>query len=207
MNKRLIWNFEINFDQSLDLTITYDYDRKEDRWEARYFWPDDQIITLKGLDQHFLELSRYEIKHRQDTYYLLPQSNYNIKMRRGQIFYKPLLMQQNNAIAYGKKIALEEQAAGVYLPGCHEQDARSLLDHIQSKGIALQVEKEALLYTFPTIPKTKLELTWLHIGNKGYYSLCIESRSVYLVEFISSQIVGNELAIDYVSFLKGTQTY
>lgn len=202
MNKRLIWNFEINAANPLSFDFPDKNITGEIRWESRYFWSSDQIITLHGLDNHFLELSKYQIKHRQDTYYLLPHSNYNLKMRHEKLFYKPLMMKKNNAIGYGKKIAVQDQALGTYLPGCGEQDAQALLEYVQMEGIKIQVEKEALIYKINTIPHIKLELSWLRITNQSYFSVCIESRCLDWVESISSQMIGNMLAFDYVSFLK-----
>ncbi|WP_232220361.1 hypothetical protein [Legionella tunisiensis] len=89
MSKRLVWNFEISNDNLLDKFPLVE--RDEFRWEARFFWPDDTIITLNGLDERFLLLSNYQVKHRQDCYLLLPKCNYNIKRRRSELLYKPLI--------------------------------------------------------------------------------------------------------------------
>ena len=205
MNKRLVWNFEISTDNTLKVpSLVDEADPSQKRWESRFFWPDDQVITLHGLSDHFLALSHYQIKHRQDTYYLIPYAHYNIKMRHNQLFYKPLLMKKMSAVAYGKKIVLEEQASGVQLPGCDEKDAQALIARINHQGIAIHVEKEALIYTFETTPITKLELSWLHVGNKAYLSTSIESRSLPLVKSMSQQIVGHSAGCDYVTFLRET---
>lgn len=204
MNKRLVWNFEINTDQPLQLPGPSSIEPNQPRWESRFFWPDDQIITLRGLSNTFLELSQYQIKHREDTYYLLPNTNYNIKTRREQLFYKPIVMKKANAIAYGKKIKLEEHAANMPVPGCEEQDAQTLIAHIHSKGIKINVVKEALIYTFDTTPTTKLELAMLYVAKKAYFSVNIESRSIQTVELITQRLLGKVSTCDYVAFLRGS---
>ncbi len=202
MNKRLVWNFEINSDNPLLLPDRDNIDQSELCWESRFFWPDDQIITLQGLNDHFLNLSAYKIKHRDDTYYLLPNADYNLKIRREQLVYKPLLMKKGQAIAFGKKIKLEEHPPGQPLPGCEDKEARTLIAQIKKQGIKIAVEKEALIYTFATTPISKLELAWLHVADKAYYSVNIESRSLQWVEAMTKQLLDHVLASDYVTFLK-----
>lgn len=203
MNKRLVWNFEINADPPLQMhNEREDVEPSQARWESRFFWPDDQIITLSGLDDSLRELSRYQIKQREDIYFLLPNTDYNLKLRRNQLFYKPIVMKKTQAIGYGKKIKLEDQAPQAQLPGCNEAGTQAFIARIHSQGKKIKVEKEALIYTFETTPITKLELAWLHIGNKAYFSVSIESRSIQLVESITKQLLGDLCACDYVTFLK-----
>jgi hypothetical protein len=204
MNKRLVWNFEINADKPLKVPSTTSAVDDLNRWEARFFWPDDRIITLHGLNDHFRELSRYKIKHREDTYYLLANTDYNLKIRREQLVYKPILMKTGQIIAYGKKIKLEEQAPNRRLPGCEEKDTQTFLSRIHDQGKKITVEKEALIYTFESSLNTKLELAWLHVTNKSYFTVCIESRSIQWVESITRQLLGDLRACDYVTFLKNT---
>ncbi len=202
MNKRFVWNFEINSDNSLQIPNTEGFVQSPGRWESRFFWSDDQIITLNCLNNNFLALSHYEIKHRQDTYYLLPNTDYNLKVRCEQLFYKPILMKKTYAVAYGKKINLEEHPLNMQLPCTKEKDAHTLIALIKDQGIKINVEKEALIYKFDTTPATKFELAWLRVANKNYYSASIESRSMLLVESIAKQLIGDRLASDYVSFLR-----
>ena len=206
MNKRCVWNFEINMDTSLQLPNTEDSSISANRWESRFFWPDDAIITLHGLNDEFLELSNYQIKHRQDAYYLLPNADYNLKVRNDNLFYKPLLIKNPLAIAYGKKIKLEESPLNTALPGCTEKDAHALIECIKKHGVKMDVEKEALIYRFETTPVTKLELAWLHVADKAYFSVSIESYSMLLVESFTKQLLRDGVASDYVSFLKGIPT-
>ena len=157
MRTRLVWNFEIESSNLLDLHNLIDI-RDELRWEARYFWPADTIITLHGLDDSFLALSNYEVKHRQDRYSLLPNSNFNIKERRMQLLYKPLLQETALLRGYGKKIDLAEYPATAILPGTKAVVAPTLLAQLQTGRQDVAVEKEVLIYKFPSEPTIKLEL-------------------------------------------------
>ncbi len=202
MNKRLVWNFEINSDNPLQLPSAPTPIIEGLRWEARFFWPENVIITLNGLDDRFLELSRYQSKHRQDSYYLLADANYNVKTRREQVVYKPILQKTALAIAYGKKIKLAEQAADTLLPGCDTLSTQALLTLINEQGRKIDVEKEALIYEFATTPLTKLELARLTAANKTYYSVSIESRVASSVEAIAYHLLNDATSCDYVTFLK-----
>jgi hypothetical protein len=202
MTHRLIWNFEINSQTTLNLPRSSSIRHDKPRWEARFFWTDGPIITLHGLTHHFLRLSQYKIKDRQDLYYLLPHLNYNVKRRREHLFYKPISIQYPQAIAYDKKIKLEEHDTTEPLPGCGENNAQSLLLRIQAEGKAILVEKEALISSFPTSPPTTLELARLSIDNTIYFTASIESHALSLVENISTQLLGHLPPSDYVTFLK-----
>lgn len=192
MNKRLVWNFTINSDKPLQIPAFDTIDTCIERWESRFFWDDTVIINLNRLDERFLELSRYKLKHRQDTYCLLPDNDYNIKRRNNQLLYKPTLMKTEHMIAYGKKINLEE-------PGV----TNISLANIQQHATYVDVEKEALIYRFETTPTLKLELARLRIAETTYFSLNIEAHSKTLVSTVTQQIMNTQPACDYVRFLKG----
>lgn len=203
MNKRLIWNFEINSENPLKIPDICDENKQTDRWESRFFWPEQTIIVLNGLDERFLALSHYEAKHRQDTYCLLPDTNYNLKIRRNQPLYKPIMMSTRQATAYGKKINLYKEKQTKQLPGAGETDAETLLARIQKEGLRVDVEKEALIYRFETTPTLKLELARLCVANTIWFSVNIESHSRRLVESITQQMFDDHASCDYVTFLKG----
>ena len=196
MRKRLIWNFEIDGDRPLEIPEALPAEPDSGRWESRFFWSSKEVILLNGLDDRFLALSRYEAKHRQDTYCLLPDTDYNIKIRRNQTLYKPMIMKTAQAVAYGKKINLEASSPETL------NNTLDLLGRIQREGVRIDVDKEAFIYRFETTPKTKLELARLSIANTIYFSLCIESRSRHLVELITKQVTGEQVSSDYVSFLR-----
>jgi len=202
MNKRLVWNFEINSDNLLELPMMDGVAEQELRWEARYFWPEDNIIILHGLNHGFLALSAYKIKHKQDSYYLLPDADYNIKMREEHLYYKPLLVNSPHAQAFGKKIKLEECAASMALPGLDTPTAKVLLGRIKNQGRKISIEKEALIYRFASNPQIKLELARIQVANRVYFTLSIESRALAAVELVSRHVLGDTPACDYVRFLK-----
>ena len=118
MNKRFLWNFEINSEHPLTFPNHKNIDASPHQWESRYFWPIDKIITLNGLTDDFLKLSHYKIKERNDTYYILPNSEGNFKRRRQELFYKPMLLKKGNLFGYGKKISLKNYYIPIrYWPG------------------------------------------------------------------------------------------
>ncbi|KTD21005.1 Uncharacterised protein [Legionella lansingensis] len=197
MNQRLIWNFEINPQPPLDLNALATSEEDKIKWEARFFWPENTIIVLTGLPANCLDLTKYQIKKREDQYLLLPGCDYNIKRRRGQLLYKPQLQCTDNIRGYGKKINLNEDGLGQLLI---ENQRLSILTN------EITVCKIALIHEFPTEPTIKLELARLEVAQKIFFSACIEGRSQNLVEQISKHLLGNEVSCDYVSFLQKIQT-
>jgi len=196
MNKRFLWNFEINSEHPLTFPNHKNIDASPHQWESRYFWPIDKIITLNGLTDDFLKLSHYKIKERNDTYYILPNSEGNFKRRRQELFYKPMLLKKGNLFGYGKKISLKNKPIIDELPGYDEKD-------IEKNAIKLQVEKDVVIYQFETTPPCKLELARLSVANQHFYSVGIESSAYLLVESISRQLLKTEATCDYISFLRG----
>lgn len=202
MNKRLVWNFEIDTSTRLHLPSSGSMVKHANHWEARFFWPDDQIIRLSGLDESFLALSQYKIKHLEDSYFLLADNDYNLKLRREELIYKPIVMKTEHAVAFGKKLHLSEQSPEMQLPACEEKNVRALIERTKKEGKKVKVEKEALIYKFNIKPSAKLELAWLKVAHKAYYSVSIESYSAQLVEVLTRQLLGDLSTSDYVSFLK-----
>lgn len=201
MNTRLVWNFELNYANLLPLNNLED-SREELRWEARYFWPGKAIIPLNGLDERFLALSNYEFKHRQDDYTLLPKLPLNIKKRRNELVYKPLLQETKILRGYGKKIKLADCPPDLILPGRQGLKVGDLLTELEENSLEIEVTKEAMIYQFLSEPKIKLELSRLEIRQNIYFSLCVEGRSQKLVAEIARQLLGTEVSCDYVAFLK-----
>jgi len=202
MNTRLVWNFEINNDKPLAWPAAESSSVDDIRWESRFFWPGSTIITLNGLDDTFLELSRYQVKHRQDSYYLLADEDYNLKTRHEHLLYKPIIKKTEHAVAYGKKLNLAEQSPDSLLPGHETLTAKTLLHLIRTRGKKIHVEKEALIYKFATTPVTKLEFARLTVKNKTYFSVSIESRAIAWIELLTQHLLGKEISCDYVTFLK-----
>lgn len=222
MKKRLVWNFEVHCDNSLALAVKNTYVKEALRWEFRYFWPETEMICLYGLGEPLLALSQYEVKHRQDQYYFLPDQPLNLKERRGEIVYKPLLEANKWACAYGKKIKLTE--GGGLLDSSSGLTHQSLLRQITTKSRVFSIEKEVLIYPiskamlkthiskpdreheeneWEAIVKSKLELTRLSVLNQIYFSLCIEARSKQMVLDLSKKILGQRQAsCDYIHFIQ-----
>ncbi|MDI9819364.1 hypothetical protein [Legionella sp. W10-070] len=201
-----MWNFEINEHNSLTVSALPKDSKDELKWEARFFWPGEQIITLQGLDEKLLDIGNYQVKHRQDVYFLLPDQHYNIKRRRNELIYKPLLREGRQSQGYGKKIKLAEHPDKQPLPGTPSLTREQLLSHLQKKGVEIAVDKCALIYKFPSTPAVKLELARLQIANKIYFSACIEGWSQQLVEQITKHLLASQVSCNYVNFLKQTFT-
>ncbi|CEK09418.1 hypothetical protein [Legionella hackeliae] len=192
MNQRLVWNFEINNTPILNIQDLPQSEKESIKWEARYFWSQKEIICLKGLNDSFLDLGNYEIKHRNDQYLLLADDNYNLKKRRDELQYKPLLKEIDGIRGYGSKIDL-----------CHNSAPEHLsLETIQKQALTIAVPKIALIYKFPTVPVVKLELARLTVAEKHFFTVCIEGRSQFLVNHIAKHLLPNQVSCDYVNFLK-----
>ncbi len=201
MPQRLVWNFEFSTKKLLPLPNKVN-ESDPLKWEIRYFWSEDQIISLHLLDNSLLDLANYQQKHKEDYYYLLPDCSYNIKRRRNEMLYKPVLKHATHAIGYGTKINLE--AVDDYPD--HEPATILKLQKIvrkaREKGLEVCVKKESFTYKFATTPNVKLELARLEVNNKVYFSVCIEGKSLYLVETINEYLLDKQVSCDYVTFLK-----
>lgn len=202
MNQRLVWNFEFTPKKCLPLATFVDIKEDHIKWEVRYFWPDSKPIILNTIDPSLLNITDYQQKRNEDCYYLLPDQNYNIKKRRNQLFYKPLLQNTNSAFGFGAKIILNSSQDSIDQNGLTDPDLLKIMHQVTKESIEISLNKEALSYTFPTKPKTKLELARLEVQNKIYFSLCIEGRSLNLVETISQHLLKEYVSCDYVTFLK-----
>ena len=208
MNTRLVWNFEITPNCQLHLPEAQVIASADTHWESRFFWSANDIIVLSGLDETFLELSRYKIKHRLDSYYLLPDADYNIKKRRDELVYKPILKRSPSAIEYGKKIKLKKDASIIELTSStltnftSDNDHQSLVRKIAEQSLEVPVEKDALIYKFESHPSTKLEIARLIINHQVFYTLCVEAPTLFLVEEITRQLTKESPSQDYVLFLK-----
>lgn len=188
MAQRLVWNFECSTIKPLSLTQLPSEKAEPFKWEARFFWPQDEIITLNVTDESLLDLSLYKQKHRDDVYYLVPDQPYNIKKRRNEILYKPLVKQAPFGLAFESKLVLDDASK-----------ASLGVD----KARLVPVVKDAFIYSFKTEPTIKLELARLTVANTIYFSACIEGRSANLVEQLTKHSLGEKVSCDYVTFLTG----
>lgn len=200
--QRLVWNFEFSSGQTIPLTTLGNYVQDKLKWEKRYFWPEDQIIRLNSIDNSLLNLANYQQKHKEDYYYLLPDSDHNIKRRRNELLYKPVIKQSGSALGFGAKINLEDTQYVSSQDNIDPMNLQDLFKKVKKKGIVVFVKKEAFVFKFPTIPTVKLELARLEVNNTVYFSACVEGRSLNLVETISELLFGNQASFEYVTFLK-----
>lgn len=202
MTKRLFWNFELHHSSEADFTELPDESSSPLRWETRYFWPETTIIGLSSLPDDCFNLALYDIKERQDTYYVLPHHHCNIKKRRNELLYKPLIEQDNGCYGFDKKINLSTQDPLALLPGTNKWPVKELLNRINCQSIPVVVNKIALIYKLNTYPKIKLEFSRLVVANKLFFSLCVEGRSQQMVSTISGRLLNQQTPCDYVHFLK-----
>lgn len=203
LTKRLVWNFEIVNNHLLNWQKLPATAKDRIHWETRFFWPEDSIINLIGLADTFLDLTNYEIKGKKDLYILCAQSHFNIKQRRAQLLYKPLIKEKKSILGYGEKINLTDYPLTASLPGTANWNMKKMLLFLQStKKINVAVNKEALIYKFTTIPSVRLELARLQVNGRTFFTACIEGRSCILVRQISDYIFAAQKPCDYVNFLK-----
>jgi len=198
MNQKLIWNFECSTTKESTPNLSDSRGKDDLKWEVRFFWPEDQVITIHLFDNSLLDISLYEHKHREDEYYIFPNEPINIKRRRNKLLYKPIVKHSGNAIGFGSKINLEALPEKL----SNKSHLNDILRQIKSHPHIIHVKKEAYIYKLPTSPGIKLELARLQVSDQVYTSICIEGRSLKLVETISEYLLGQYVSCDYVTFLK-----
>jgi hypothetical protein len=201
--KRFVWNFEFNAENPFPWGELNPSGSSDLRWEARFFWPEQEIVEIKGLEDGFLDLSRYEIKHREDTYLLMDDHSLNLKIRRDNLLYKPICKRSATAVAYGKKIKLNEEPPQHKIAETPVLTVQELLTNIKISGRKISVIKEALIYKVPTTPWIKLEFAKLIVGSTTYFSLSVETYEQGWVEQVCQHLLGKRTPCDYVTFLKG----
>jgi hypothetical protein len=204
MTRRLVWNFSLEEKPALDVGLLPRGEPELIKWEARYFWSEDTSIILHGLDDNYLDLSLFSAKQREDTYFLIPGSPCNVKQRRGELVYKPLLEKKGISQGFGKKIKLNDCPSDELLPGTPSITAGELRSLIHKQGQPIYVKKCALVHKFLTEPQIKLELARLVISDTVFFSACLEGRSQSLVNLISNHLLNQQLSCDYVTFLQQT---
>ncbi len=201
MNQRFIWNFEFSTKKIVPFSTLIEPPDNL-KWEIRYFWPQDRIISLYNIDDSLLDITHYQQKHKEDCYYLLPNENCNIKYRRNQILYKPLLQRSNKAVGYGAKINLVTVSDYPEQPQEPITYLHDLLYQAQTFGKKINVKKTSFTYKFATTPHVKLELARLVVHDEVYFSACIEGKSLPLVETINKHLLDDQVSCEYVTFLK-----
>lgn len=202
MIHRLVWNFEFTTAKNLDLSDLPEKIEENLKWEARFFWPEDEIIRLSLIDNSLLELTNYQHKQKKDYYYLLPKTDYNIKSRRDELLYKPLVKKTKSVFGFGAKINLTELSKKTSSNEEDKLNVLQLIEQLNHNSIEVLVKKESFTYKFSVHPQIKLELSKIEMNHHIYFSACIEGKSRDLVETISKRLVGKQSSCDYVSFLK-----
>lgn len=186
---RLFWNFEYHSAHQLPDLFTFPENENKAAWEVRYFWPANQIISLQALPTHIFELSRYKIKHQSDKYILIPHKNYNIKIRKKKLLYKPILQSHQGVYQFGKKQQLDEAAS--------EQLGLNIQTHQH-----LLVLKETLLYPLTNSASSRLEFTRLNINQTIFFSFAIQSPEYEPIELLLKNIQPSGSPMPYVTFLQ-----
>lgn len=202
MTQQLVWNFEFSAKKPLSLTNFVAEEQDSLKWEARFFWPENHLIRLCPMNGSLLKLANYQSKHKEDNYYLLAHCDYNIKRRRDELVYKPLLKQSAHAFGFGTKLNLGDLANISNYPQDYILHLQRIADQALKHGVEVLVKKESFIYKFSTTPSIKLELARLEVNDTIYFSACIEGKSLYLVETICEHLLGKQVSSDYVTFLK-----
>jgi len=202
MMHRLVWNFEFTDAKSLNLSDLHEKKEEGLKWETRFFWPAEEIISLALVDSSLLELANYQHKQKKDYYYLLPKECYNIKSRRDELLYKPLVKKEKHIFGFGTKINLTELSRKTHSSEDSAINARQIIEQLNHNSIKVLVKKESLTYKFPVQPPIKLELSRIEVNHHVYFSACVEGKSRELVEMISKRLLGKQTSCDYVRFLK-----
>jgi hypothetical protein len=199
MIRRLVWNFEFVNANPIEFAKLNTLQEDALKWEARVFWPETDIIQLNLIDTNLLQLQHYQYKQKIDLYHLVPEKDHNIKSRRGELFYKPLIKKNKYACGYGTKLnlsTLSTSPSTLKIPELMAITAE--LQHTPG----LQIEKDSFIYKFSSQPAIRLELSRIQIHQTIYFSLCVEGRSRHAVETITTCLLGETVSSDYVSFLK-----
>lgn len=201
IKKRLIWNFEVDAARPIACAAFPPAIKEDWRWEARCFWPEEEVVALAGLPEGLLDLPMAELSERQDRYLLLPDWHLNLKYRRGELLYKPRMQTGKAAQAFAKKINLADLIEDAPLPG-EPKLTGSQLKALLDEARLVEVHKTALMVPWPSTPKCKLEFARLRLQDQVFWSLSIESRAESLTEGLMQALLPKAKPADYVSFLK-----
>jgi hypothetical protein len=201
MIHRLVWNFEFTTAKGWDISQLQEKKEENLKWEARFFWAEEEIIRFALIDTALLELVNYQHKQKKDYYYVLPDKEYNIKRRRDELLYKPLIKKTKHVSGFGSKVNLGELSKTPDVENCII-DAPVIIEQLTLNSIEVLVKKESFTYKFPVQPQIKLELSRIEINHHIYFSACVEGKSRDLVEKISKHLVSKKTSSDYISFLK-----
>ena len=198
-----IWNFHIkvsDFKQSnLFSSETSEKIAKENKskWEARFFFPIETPIFLNW--PHSLPFSFYfaKAKTHEDTYIIHPEQVINLKKRRTDIYYKPLIEKKQDLFYFGKKEIIDEKN-----PIILSQTTQLDITRIQNESALIALTKNVLKFNYDHPMTCQLEFGSFTFQEKIYSTFGIESKSFEAVSTLSSFILPNEKKTDYINFLK-----
>ena len=125
----------------------------------------------------------------------------NIKQRRQSLVYKPLIKEEKGYFGFAKKVELTASSFDRDLPGIPALSEQNLL-HLTASCQTVDIKKIAFVWKFNTQPKIKLELSRLSIKDTIFFSVCIEGRSLHLVQEISYCLLRCRPTENYIQFLK-----
>ena len=127
----------------------------------------------------------------------------NLKTRHDHVLYKPVHKRSASALAYGKKIKLNEEPPQHRIAELPDMNVADLLSNLSVVRHKVSVNKEALIYKITTTPGIKLEFAKLQVSDKTYFSLSIETYESSWIEPVCHHLLGKKIPCDYVTFLKG----
>jgi hypothetical protein len=186
-------------------------------WEWRIFWPEydaarDALGEFSFIDGKMKK--RVEEKNN-DTYYYLPNTFLNVKIREEDIVFKLMHEKKGDYCGYGKKktfpfpVAAEELP--VFLPdrgasfASQAELLAALVDHYPSSKV-YEVVKQRASATFvqpdeDKEAKLKAEYAVIDCGGRTFQTLCLESKHRKWLKTTVKKLDGGGIVCDYFRLL------
>lgn len=212
-HKRFIWQFELAL-QAQPFWQSFASEQVQQQagvsYEQRFFWSEQEVISLAGLTEKALSLASYQIETKRDIY-LLNTSFENIKLRKHKLHIKQRHQQLGKTAAYHQKQKHHISKDGPFvqsalqLPFTLAQDKRQARQQILASCAHLIVDKEALLLETGRDSKLSIEFARIQLSEKVAYSLAIESLVAQEVTAAVAAMVINKAPQTYPEFLQGAQ--
>lgn len=171
------------------------------KWESRYFWNDNQLVSLTGLPLTLLSLTHYKIKSRHDSYIVINDTN--IKLRKQKIHVKPLIEKENDSFCYAKKREIplhDADEIATIIPEIKQWNGQQDIEEFLSEHYSVFiVDKDVLIHQINDT--TRLEFSRIRVNSHFYCSLSIETRSRQDLEKLVKLIIPQQKAQSYTEFL------
>lgn len=209
VDRHFIWNFFLNgASGGLENIFLSRMPPSEDglKWEARFFFSEEEDVTINALDARFLWCSQYRFTTHKDVYLLHPSHEENIKFRKKSLVYKPRAHEEGGLCAYRKK----ERYTGKEIASFLAQSFPDL--SIDPSGLCREalgityprvgVYKEALIHSFPSVKGAKIELSRIACLGKIFTSVCIETKSKVLTQTLRAALLPEASTMHYLEFIK-----